>query len=459
MNATKRKFSALLNGIGNKSTTSLSKEADDVSTDLTDLDDNDMWKRRRIAPASTLVAVGNARNITAKIKISHRTSASHGTDSPTIAEPKYAPWDRAAFLKRLKSFSNLTDWTPKPARVNEVEWAKRGWVCQKMERVRCSLCNVEILVKLNKKEVEGKEEPVYVAANIEEALVDTYAELIVTSHSEDCLWRKRGCDDTIFKLPLNNATDLLSSLRQRYDELCLRKDTLPYAFNLRLPDSFSVETILTYFPADFFPKRTDIDSANAPDPQTPDVDKVALTLALFGWQGNTHPRLGVQLGSISCAACFRNLGLWLFKSKAVNAEGVETKAAVVNCLQPVSEHRSYCPWRSAVSQNGKGKISTSSLAGWEIAMKMLKNEYYLRTGGVDVIEARPVTQGNIGSAESDVLGLGEVGEVEVETKDEREAKDKERWARLRRVKSLFDTKSTKKLQRADGLVSLVGKGK
>jgi hypothetical protein len=47
-----------------------------------------------------------------------------------------------------------------------VEWAKRGWVCQKFERVRCSFCNVEILVKLNKKEVDGKEEPVYLAQNI-----------------------------------------------------------------------------------------------------------------------------------------------------------------------------------------------------------------------------------------------------------------------------------------------------
>lgn len=140
----------------------------------------------------------------------HKKSASVAVAPTANESPKYAPWDRTEFLKRLKSFSNLTDWTPKPARVNEVEWAKRGWVCQKSERVRCCLCNVEILVKLNKKEVDGKEVPVYVPGNIgmvfdsslvedadgslEEALVDKYAELIVTSHTEDCLWRKRGCD-------------------------------------------------------------------------------------------------------------------------------------------------------------------------------------------------------------------------------------------------------------------------
>jgi hypothetical protein len=35
---------------------------------------------------------------------------------------------------------------------------------------------------------------------LENALVDKYVELIVTSHDEDCLWRKRGCDG---KLPLS----------------------------------------------------------------------------------------------------------------------------------------------------------------------------------------------------------------------------------------------------------------
>lgn len=216
MNATKRKFNALLNGIGTKSSPS-SKE---VNNETTKLDtaaangDSQAKKRRFVASTSTptpnpLLLKPTASSVAT---MPHKKSASLATAAVPAETPKYAPWDRAAFLKRLKSFSNLTDWTPKPARVNEVEWAKRGWVCQKFERVRCCLCNVEILVKLNRKEVDGKEEPVYVAQNIgmisythhrngdttdlfaEDALVDKYVELIVTSHDEDCLWRKRGCD-------------------------------------------------------------------------------------------------------------------------------------------------------------------------------------------------------------------------------------------------------------------------
>lgn len=209
MNATKRKFNALINGIGNKSTTTLSsQEVNNVPSNDADL----QTKKRRLSDKSSITSsIDMPSSVKRKslATMKHKKAAS-STTAAAAEPPKYAPWDREAFLKRLKSFSNLTDWTPKPARVNEVEWAKRGWVCQKLERVRCCLCNVEILVKLNQKEVEGKEQPVYVAekigglrsssiegdsdSTVEEALVDKYVELIVSSHDEGCLWRKRGCD-------------------------------------------------------------------------------------------------------------------------------------------------------------------------------------------------------------------------------------------------------------------------
>lgn len=175
MNTTKRKFNALLNGIGNKSTTSLSsKEVNNASqTDLASATSADLYaKKRRISDSSSISTGGTSQvksRLLAKLSstaMPHKQSKSLATTDQATETPKYAPWDRTEFLKRLKSFSNLTNWTPKPARVNEVEWAKRGWVCQRFERVRCSLCNVEILVKLNKKEVDGKEEDVYVAQNI-----------------------------------------------------------------------------------------------------------------------------------------------------------------------------------------------------------------------------------------------------------------------------------------------------
>lgn len=170
--ATKRRFNALLNGIGNKSTTSLpSKGVNNAEEDLNTTDDPHSKKQRisnASGPSGQLSSSSSFSLLKPGIKaiLNHKKSASMAHSATPTEPPKYAPWDREEFLKRLKTFSNITDWTPKPERVNEVEWAKRGWVCQKYERVRCSLCNVEILVKLNKKEVEGKEVDVLVADNI-----------------------------------------------------------------------------------------------------------------------------------------------------------------------------------------------------------------------------------------------------------------------------------------------------
>jgi hypothetical protein len=452
MNSTKRKFNALLNSIGNKSTTSLSSLEDDDEMGRSSSLDR-ILKKQKTTTAGTRIAIANS-SFTAPTKsiYVHKKSLSHAnvanvakvaTTGITKVEPpapKYAPWDRAAFLERLRSFSDLLSWMPKPDRVNEVEWAKRGWVLQKSERVRCCLCNREVVVKVNEKEVNGTITKVYNATIIDKALVDKYAELIVTGHDENCMWRQKGCDDTIHKLPLNDATVILRDIHERYGQLCTRTNTLPYEFNLRLPASFDFDAVMSYLPKKFFTNISNPSDPNPP-PEMPEVNRVALKLALFGWQGHSVPRTGNDADAITCKACFRVLGLWLFKSKEVSPEGKEIVPATMLFLDVITEHRSYCPWRNPVSQNGHGKSSTSNMAGWEIVQKVLKNEYYLRHGG-DI--SRPTTAG------SSTTGVSGVSLIEQEDDDEevgmaaREEKDKERWARLRRVKSLFDTKGMKK---------------
>lgn len=462
--------------MGNKSNTNLPLiEANNPSKPgaTATLDADSQAKKRRTEITPTSSQLPSFATLKAANTMKHKKSASVAVAPASTDTPKYAPWDRVAFLQRLKSFSNLTDWTPKPARVNEVEWAKRGWVCQKSERVRCCLCNVEIVVKLNKKEVEGKEVPVYVPGNIgtknesslekaadsatEDALVDKYVELIVESHNEDCLWRQRGCDgqsiiantsvspflmykpDSIFKLPLTHIQNTSQALRERYHELVTRKDNLPYIFNLRTPETFDLETILRYLPSDFLASSQDTALRST-------VNRVAFLMALFGWQGHTAGRLGPQLGSVSCHACFRVLGLWLFKSKSVNEAGEEVKGPVVNGLDACLEHRDYCPWRNAASQNGLNptvKSSTNKMPGWEIVVRVLKNEHQLRSSKATPPPRTPVQPDNHGASESPQVA------DDADAQSIRDEEDKKRWARLRRVKSLFETKGGKKIPRTD----------
>lgn len=492
MNSTvKRKYNALIQSISSQPTTG-SSAAQQNGIDENSLEDTDsimandlgfLAKKRRVDTGATstpskygslyndIIRTSSSRTPTTISNITLRkwtptgaatpaaaTTATTATSTPSKdakAQPKYCPSDRDQLIKRLATFQELTEWTPKPDRVNEIEWAKRGWVCQGKERVRCTLCNKELVVKLNKKEVDGKEVPVLVASEIAEALVQKYTELIVESHSEECLWRKRGCDDSLLRLPLAHPKTALEQLRQRYDELCDRKAFLPYEFNLRLPESLNLDTVLSHLPSDFFtnPPPPAVTASSTPTPN-PTPNKPALALALMGWQGLTNPRIGQVPNSASCHTCLRRLGLWMFKSKEVDPDtNAILKPAPMDHLDPLREHRFFCPWKNGAIQRNPGARPTTEVpkAGWEILVQVLKNDAFLRSHAAAGSKSHgrskssvvpgtlpPSTPGRPGSA-----GGGGFDPEEEEEEDEatRTAKDKARWARLRKVKSLFNTKS------------------
>ncbi|KAH6685109.1 C3HC zinc finger domain-containing protein [Plectosphaerella plurivora] len=475
MNATKRKFNALIQGMGSRSqdpnrydnpsvsvatpsptSTALTAEPSPKATTISA--DDVLAKRQRLqalkdkhaAATQTIKSAGSTTRISNVVLKKWTTSS----EPPVQVATKYCPTDRSELLRRLATFQEITDWTPKPDKVSEYEWAKRGWVCQGKERVRCSLCNKELLVKLNKREVDGKEVPVVVASGVEEALVDKYAELIVTAHQEDCLWMRRGCEDTLLRLSLTNARASYEAIRERYDELCERKSFLPYNFNLRLPDGLDVDSIISQLPTDFFtnpPPKTDMQHPN----------KVALALALTGWQGLSNTRIGAVPNSASCHTCLRRLGLWMFKSKEVGPGDEVLVPAPMDHLDPAREHRFFCPWKNADTQ----RLSTakpgsgSDAPAWTLLVQVIKNDAYLRgalderpqtrgRGGKEnkllATPTRPTTPGARGHGSLDVASPGVRADAVEDDETARDAKDKERWARLRRVKSLFETKGSRK---------------
>ncbi|KAM0331433.1 hypothetical protein ACHAQA_003106 [Verticillium albo-atrum] len=484
MNATKRKFNALIQGIGSRSATPANDTNDasptasprpssisSIQTSPTNMavEDDLLQKRRRLqaltekraAATNTIKSIGGTTKVS-NIVLKKWTSSKEPADAAKPAS-KYAPNDRSELLKRLATFQEITDWTPKPDLVNEIEWAKRGWVCQGKERVRCTLCSKEILVKLTKKEVDGKDVPALVSSDVEEVLQEKYAELIVTAHQEDCLWRRQGCDDSLLRLSLTNAKVSYEALRQRYDELCGRKPFLPYDFNLRLPEGLDLDAIISQLPDDFFKNP-----APTSDMQHP--NRVALALAVMGWQGLSNARIGAVPNSASCHTCLRRLGLWMFKSKEVGPDNTILVPAPMDHLDPAREHRFFCPWKNAQTQrwNSTKPPSEKDVPAWTILTQVIKNDAYLR----GALDDRPKSRVRPGTAKhkdkedngppstpgrpSMATTIGDRGNVSFDTpsvitqdgeEDEektRDKKDKERWARLRRVKSLFETKGGRK---------------
>lgn len=243
--------------------------------------------------------------------------------------------------------------------------------------------------------------------------------------------------ETIFHLTLNNAPSTLKALRDRYDTLCSMSTKLPYMHNMHTRDDYDLDEVLSYLPKHFF-KNPEDQSIDAPH----DVNRVAIFMALCGWHGD--PSFASEYGSASCSSCFRNLGLWMFKSKKVDEHGQRVEGAMLEHLDPIAEHRDYCPWKSGQSQSGPTRKSSERLlAAWEVIIRALKsNDYLSRTasnealprGSMTNVTSRPTT-----SATSELS--------HDEDEKARDEKDKQRRGRLSRIKSLFDVKGGNKLQR------------
>lgn len=162
----------------------------------------------------------------------------------------------------------------------------------------------------------------------------------------------------------------------------------------------------------------------------------------------------------------------MFKSKEVDqATGEILVPAPMDHLDPVREHRFFCPWRSPAAQRNPGSkaAETESKAAWEVLSLTVRNDAYVRgqstrgsspkkTAGhgrskssVDpgtlARASGHVSSPSEGALEPPLLMLESDIMDDEEDDKQRDAKDKERWARLRRVKSLFDTKNGRKLRR------------
>ncbi|KAI8955391.1 C3HC zinc finger-like-domain-containing protein [Xylaria longipes] len=490
MNATKRKFNTLIQGIGARSpqvstpddghppnpdeagsssplhrlSASVSTPDASIRTTMPAFNTPSpsaelLSKRRRIGALemtspSPKTGPTKISNVVLK-KWTPPTTASTAQKAAWSEPPRYCPSDRDELIRRLGTFQELTEWTPKPDQVNEIEWAKRGWVCQGKERVRCTLCHKELVVKTNTRTADGKQVPAVAGSDVEQGLAKRFAELIVEAHEEDCLWRRHGCDDSLLRLPLAVPQTALSSLRERYDDLCTRPSFLPYSFNLRLPPTLDLKAAKSQLPPTFF--------TDPPPPSTnpSSPNDVALALALTGWQGLTHPRIGAVPNSATCTTCLRRLGLWMFRSKEVDeATGEVIVPAPMDHLDPIREHRFFCPWRNASVQQNPGAKTKDTKAAWEVLAQTLKNNAYLRqeadksarrtlfhrpTASVPGTPSRSRKQDGEGDT---IPATPDKLEDEEEDMAARDVKDKERWAKLRRVKSLFDTKGGRKSRRA-----------
>jgi hypothetical protein len=121
---------------------------------------------------------------------------------PTSYLPAYSPWSQEQFLQRLKTFADVKTWSLKPEAIGEVVWAKRGWSVVGKDEVSCEACRKRVIVRVETKKPEpgaqdedgdAEESGKWWSEDTERRLVLRYEELVVSGHSESCLWSKAGC--------------------------------------------------------------------------------------------------------------------------------------------------------------------------------------------------------------------------------------------------------------------------
>ncbi|MCJ1313150.1 hypothetical protein MMC25_006827 [Agyrium rufum] len=480
LSTTKRKFTRLLDSISNASDTSLDKlrNTDCVNlftSTLPATHETPSKRRTRQIPRPISAYTSSSIPIGSSVRGKDVAHQYHSNPGITQRKPHFTPWDRSAFLERLESFRHVDKWMSKPDEVNEVKWAKRGWSCVGKERVACKGCGEEIVVDLetspststtdrqgndeNGNPEDGEEEEDW-KLEAREKLVRKHEELIIVGHTSSCLWRVRGCDETIQKLQLSSSQAAIQALKQRYDSLIAVATELPT--DLELPDTLSTKHIGEQFaklvsPTSTNPTTIDIgDNETCHDISSSDrvdqpINLDALSLAIFGWQSEK----GHMAGIVTCTSCFRRLGLWLFKKPSNIGVKVGTdEEAVMNCLDVVTEHRDYCPWVNADAQSGRTKASDkvgNNLdvrgAGWEVLSRVLESSHAIQLHRArerdQLMEPTTRTEEQVRESLDDALteiSTVNTNDDTLKEDDAKDRKDQERWAKLKRLKRVFSVK-------------------
>ncbi|KAG5294211.1 C3HC zinc finger domain-containing protein [Histoplasma ohiense] len=415
-------------------------------------------KRVRVASSGS---VTNPDGMVARKSVSNTSLDSSQQPSPQ-PRPNFVPWDRERFLERLETFRRVDRWSPKPAPINEVQWAKRGWSCVDVMRVECvGGCGCAVVVKLPEDvdDVgEDEADKIIERREVEARLVEEYSKLISDGHAERCPWRKSGCDDTIQRLPLTNPETTVNSLHTRYLNLASLESKLPPIDNIQLPSELDLDETLRILPPTFLSDTLECVTGQHTDklPEQPidhdssrtniscqngdgKVNKTAFALATFGWDAT--PDIGAGLAT--CGACFRRLGLWMYKPKEDGNISVYAK------LDVVGEHLDYCPWVNPETQSGGRKpvlhgFDGKRQSGWEILAQAIKTVHRRRTRGD--IPSTPAEAVEAANQES----LANPAEDKLDDDEKRKLRDREWWIKLRRVRQSLQVKSPKKTKYVAG---------
>ncbi|KAF2482431.1 C3HC zinc finger-like-domain-containing protein [Neohortaea acidophila] len=448
----KRLYTKALDALSNNSQLSLAPSiTEQTKRPLTAIEAFDEARERASKRLRQSTSSGSLRPIFVP---SHATTTRGKDDSISKDPPNYSPWSHEAFLKRLKTFSSVSLWHPKPEAISEVEWAKRGWVCTGVNTVQCKGgCEKRLVVSLetaSRKEIAEEqgidtdaaaEDDDADESAFEQALTNRYHALIINGHADNCLWRKAGCKDDIYHLQVVRPFVWQPDLRKRFESLL----AIPSAIE-KIDVTSSADTTAdapstppSQLLADLSPSL--LADLAKPHEATPYLPPKALQIALNGWRASKDASTEL----LHCDACFQRIGLWMYQpdyrpshhlspSTDDDDENEDDNSSAAT-LNLTTLHREHCPWRNAESQKASGSLSGLNAA--QILLRVVSTaarDWRRRSKVAEPVAGAGEGEQNEGEAEA------EAEELEPYSKEDVERLDKERESRLRRFKSMFSIK-------------------
>ncbi|KAF2494765.1 zf-C3HC-domain-containing protein [Lophium mytilinum] len=429
LSTTKRKFHKLLDNLNaNKSTPNLASSFRSANTSTTSLavptTTEPPSKRSRHSDVSMISRMSMDKPRPHASPSTIRSVKSKTTAStPPRKTPNYAPYSQDAFLARLKTFADVKLWTMKPDPINEVQWVKRGWVCEAWNTVACKGgCEARVVVSLRPKrkdekgeEIEGSEDW---SVDVEEELVAAYAERIVEGHAEFCLWRRAGCKKDIYHIPIARRDVCEADLSRRYQSLKAIEPHLP-PFECVKFTGIDPASLIKCLPPSFFAAAEE----NAATEETPPPSLTAFAFALFGWNGVAQDGLYIA----QCSHCFQRVGLWLYTKERIATMAKKVNAEESQLLLNLLEtHREHCPWKNVEAQANPPDGQVAGFAAWRTLQYVL---------GVNKRRDTTATQGSAEvGGEADVVGK----------KDGAEKGDEDLAGRWQRLKSKLKRSTSKR---------------
>ncbi|KXT07498.1 hypothetical protein AC578_486 [Pseudocercospora eumusae] len=350
-----------------------------------------------------------------------RKLPNHSSRDVSKPPPQFSPWSQETFLARLKTFSSVSQWHPKPDPIGEVEWAKRGWVCVDVNTVACKggcerrlVVSMEIDQRLKSAtEAEGETDEEAEAEALEEALAHRYREEIVEGHSSSCLWHKAGCKNDIYRLPVVRPSVWQPELRERFRSLRDISSSIDKV-KIRSLDDSSAKML------------KDLPTTILEDHAANSVAERAFTIAMHGWRGSNEA--GNDL--LECHACFQRVGLWMYqpdyRSSRRSNNDDEANSENSAIIDLVELHRDHCPWRNPATQRASGSLS--GLHAIEILHRVVSTCARDHRRRSQEYEPADVPQDE--APES----------TRILSREEIIRQDKERESRMRKLKNLFNIK-------------------